>query len=64
MINIFINPNNKIKYLKCSNLVLNIVFHSYLFLIRNRLYTFGKSKVINHRTLVNLSLNLMMNGRG
>ncbi len=57
------NPNSKIKYSKCLNLVLNIVFYLYLFLIRNRLYTLGKSKAINYRALINLSLNSTMNDK-
>ncbi len=63
MIGILINPNNKIKYSKCPNLVLNVVFHSYLSLIQNKLYIFSKFKVINYRTPVNLSLSLIMNGK-
>ncbi len=63
MIGILISPNGKIKYSKCLNLVLNAVFHSYSSLIRNRLYTLSKSKVINHRTPVKLSLNSMMNNK-
>ncbi len=55
--------NNKIKYLKYPNLVLNIVFHLYFSLIRSKLYVFNKSKVVNYRTLVNLSLNSIMNNK-
>ncbi len=57
------NPNDKIRYSKCLNLVLNAVFYSYLFLIRNKLYIFDKSKAINYRIPVNLSLNSMMNSK-
>ena len=57
------SPNNKIKYSKYLNLVLNIVFHLYLSLIRNRLYILGKSKVVNYRTPVNLSLNSTINNK-
>ncbi len=57
------NPNDKIKYSKCSNLVLNTVFYSYLSLIRNRLYTFDRSKVINYRISINLSLNSTINDK-
>ncbi len=42
------NSNGKIKYSKYSNLILNVVFHLYLSLIRNKLYAFGKSKTINY----------------
>ena len=57
------SPNDKIKYSKCLNLVLNVVFHLYLSLIRNKLYIFDKSKVINYRTSINLSLNLIINDK-
>jgi len=57
------NPNDKIKYSKYLNLILNIVFYLYFFLIRNRLYTPSKSKAINYRTPVNLSLNSMINNK-
>ncbi len=43
-----ISPNNKIKYSKYLNLVLNTVFHLYLSLIQNRLYILNKSKAINY----------------
>ncbi len=48
IVNVLVSPNNKIKYSKCSNLVLNIVFYSYLSLIRSKLYIFNRSKVINY----------------
>ena len=48
IVSILINPNSKIKYLKYPNLVLNAVFYLYSFLIWIRLYTPGKSKVINY----------------
>ncbi len=57
------NPNGKVKYSKCPNLILNIVFYSYFSLIRNRLYTLNRSKVINYRIPVNLSLNSTMNNK-
>ncbi len=57
------NPNNKIKYSKCLNLILNTVFHLYLFLIRSKLYTLNKFKTINYRTPVNLSLNSTINSK-
>ncbi len=57
------NPNNKIKYSKYLNLVLNIVFHLYLSLIRNKLYTFDRFKVVNHRISINLSLNSTINNK-
>ncbi len=63
MIGILINPNNRIKYSKYSNLILNIIFYLYLFLIRNRLYTFNKSKIIYYRIPTNLSLNSTMNNK-
>ncbi len=63
MIDILMSPNGKIKYLKCLNLVLNIVFYLYLSLIRSKLYIFNKSKAMNHRTLVNLSLNSTINNK-
>ncbi len=63
MANILINLNGKIKYLKYLNLILNIVFYSCFSLIRNKLYIFGKFKVINYRILINLSLNLTINDR-
>ncbi len=55
--------NDKIRYLKYLNLVLNVVFHLYSSLIRNKLYTFDKFKVINYRILINLFLNSMMNNK-
>ncbi len=57
-------PNDKIKYSKYLNLVLNIIFYLYLFLIRIKLYILNKSKVINYRALNNLSLNSLINGKG
>ncbi len=57
------NPNDKIKYSKYSNLVLNTIFYSYFFLIRNRLYISNKSKVINYQILINLFLNSTINNK-
>ncbi len=57
------NPNDKIKYLKYLNLILNIVFYSYFSLIRNRLYILNKSKIINYQIPINLSLNSTMNDK-
>ncbi len=48
MVDTLMSPNDKIKYSKYLNLVLNTVFYLYLSLIRNRLYTFDRSKVINY----------------
>ncbi len=45
MIDTLMNPNSKIKYSKCPNLILNTVFYSYLSLIQSKLYTFDRSKV-------------------
>ncbi len=63
MVDILMNPNNRIKYLKCLNLILNTIFYLYFSLIRNRLYIFSKSKVINYRIPINLSLNSIMNDK-
>ncbi len=57
------NLNNKIKYSKCPNLILNAVFYSYLSLIRSRLYVFNKFKVVNHRTPINRFLNSTINDK-
>ena len=57
------NLNDKIKYSKYPNLILNAVFYLCFSLIRSRLYTFGKSKAINYRTLISLSLNLTINNK-
>ncbi len=64
MVGTLVNLNNKIKYSKCPNLILNMVFYLYSSLIRSRLYTFGRSKVVNYRALVNLSLNSTINDKG
>ena len=45
---ILMSLNSKIKYLKCLNLVLNVVFHLYPSLIRIKLYIPGKSKAMNY----------------
>ncbi len=63
IVGILINPNGKIKHSKYLNLVLNPVFYSYLSLIRSRLDIFNRFKAINYRTLINLSLNSMINNK-
>ncbi len=63
IIDTLVNPNDKIKYSKYLNLVLNAVFYLYLSLIRNRLYILNKSKAINYQVLVNLSLNSIINDK-
>ncbi len=63
MVDILINSNGKIKYSKCLNLILNTVFYLYLSLIRNRLYVLNKSKAMNYRTPISLSLNSTINDR-
>ena len=63
IIDTLVNPNDKIKYSKYLNLVLNAVFYLYLSLIRNRLYVPDRFKVVNYRAPVSLSLNLTMNGK-
>ncbi len=63
MINILVSPNDKIKYSKCPNLILNTVFHLYFSLIQSKLYILGKSKAINHWTPINLSLNSTINNK-
>ncbi len=55
--------NNKIKYSKCLNLILNTVFYLYLSLIRNKLYTLDKSKVINYQVPISLSLSSTINSK-
>ncbi len=57
------SPNGKIKYSKCLNLGLNIVFHLYFSLIRSKLYTLDKSKAINYRISISLSLNSTINNK-
>ncbi len=63
MVSILVNSNGKIKYSKYLNLVLNTVFYLYPFLIRSKLYILSKSKIINYRTPINLSLNSTMNSK-
>jgi len=63
MVGILVSSNGRIKYSKCPNLVLNIVFHLYSSLIRSRLYTLGRFKAVNYRTSINLSLNSTINGK-
>ena len=55
--------NDKIRYSKYPNLVLNTVFYLYFSLIRNRLYIFDKFKAVNYRIPISLSLNLIINGK-
>jgi len=63
MVGILINSKDRIKYSKCPNLVLNAVIYLYSFFIQIKLYILGKSKILNHRVLNNLSLNFKMNGK-